>query len=393
MKIQLTPIKIRDLVDGYQDLGEDGVIGYHGRLDIRPAYQREFVYDVKQQTAVIDTVMKGYPLNTMYWVLNGHDDNGQPTYEVLDGQQRSLSICNYVQQRRPDGTWTPGTLSINDRYFMNLSHDEQERLLDYELQVFVCDGTDSEKLEWFRTVNVAGVKLTNQELLNSVYAGEWLTNMKRKFSRTGCVAAKLGDKYVKGTPIRQELLEKTLAWKCDQLERETGEAWPIERYMALHQHERNDSPAFDELWDYYRDVLDWVTGLFPKYRREMKQVDWGTLYNQYHRNRYAPDQLEETVSRLMADDDVTRKPGIYHYVLIEHPTVKDERWLSIRAFSPADKRSAYERQHGNCLECGKHFPFEEMEGDHQVAWSQGGRTIPENCGMLCKPCNKEKSAA
>lgn len=380
MHIELREVPIRDLVEGFSDGGEEGVVGYGGRLDIRPAYQREFVYDEKQQRAVIRTVMRGLPLNVMYWCVK---EDG--SYEVLDGQQRTLSICNYVQRRKPDGSWTPGALAVDDRFFMNLTRDEQDRMLDYRLMVYVCDGEPSEKLEWFKTVNIAGAKLTDQELRNAVYTGEWLGAQKRRFSKSGCVAAQLGEGLVKGSPIRQELLERTLEWICAR------DGLSVEQYMAAHQRDLDGSDAFNELWEYYKSVMNWTNDLFARRRPQMKSVEWGLLYNRYHANRYNPVELEETVSRLLADPDVTRKPGVYEYALIDEPTPADERVLSIRAFSESDKTASYERQKGCCVRCGKRFERCEMQADHIVPWARGGRTVADNCQMLCVDCNRGKS--
>ena len=197
MKIDLHHIKIRDLVDGYEDNEESGVKAYSGRLDVRPPYQREFVYKDKQRDAVIDTVQKNFPLNVMYWVKTGEN-----SYEVLDGQQRTLSICQYVNN----------DFSLNFMGFANLPIDKQKQFLDYELMVYICEGTDSEKLDWFKIINIAGEKLTNQELRNSVYTGPWLADAKRYFSKTSGPAYKLGEKLLKGVPNRQEYLETTLSW-------------------------------------------------------------------------------------------------------------------------------------------------------------------------------------
>ena len=222
MKIELNRIKIRDLVDGFADNDEEGVVGYGGRLDIRPKYQREFVYKEAQQKAVIDTVFKGYPLNVMYWVKNADG-----TFELLDGQQRTLSICSYFM----------GEFFIDLdgqlKGYGNLTADERERFLDYELMVYVCsDGTDSERIAWFKTINIAGEELKEQEILNAVYCGEWVTALKRKFSKTGCVAVKLGGDYVGGTPIRQDVLHKVLRWIS---------GGDVAGYMARHQHDPNIS--------------------------------------------------------------------------------------------------------------------------------------------------------
>lgn len=357
MKIQLKEITVKELTDGYQDNQESGVVGYGGRLDIRPPYQREFVYKEKQRDAVINTITKDFPLNVMYWAVR-EDGN----YEVIDGQQRTISICEYVV----------GNFSYQNLYFHNLKDDQQQQILNYKLMVYLCEGTDSEKLEWFKTINIAGEKLTDQELRNAVYAGSWLSDAKRYFSKTNCPAYQIADKYLQGSPIRQEYLETAIKWisKGD-----------IEGYMAKNQHQPNAS----ELWMYFNAVITWVKTIFPKWRKEMKGIDWGFLYNDLKDQFYDSARLEEEVTRLMQDDDVTAKKGIYEYVL-----TGKERCLNIRAFTDNQKREAYERQRGICPKCGKKYEISEMEADHIKPWHEGGKTTAENCQMLCKMDNRLK---
>ncbi len=357
MKIELKKLKISQVFEGYQDSQEEGVIAFGGKLDIRPKYQREFVYKDAQRNAVIETIRKGFPLNVMYWVKNGDK------FEVLDGQQRTLSFCQYLN----------GDFSLNYQYFHNLEEDEQQQILDYELMIYICEGTDSEKLDWFRTINIAGEKLTNQELRNAVYSGTWLTDAKRYFSKNSCPAYQIGNKYLKGSAIRQEYLETAIDWLSNG---------NIEDYMSKHQHDQNAN----ELWLYFRTVIDWVEMTFTKYRREMKGVDWGKLYNQYGKEKIDTNELEQKISQLMQDEDVTKKAGIYDYVL-----TGNERNLSIRAFNDREKRESYERQKGVCPACQNNFEINEMEADHITPWSKGGKTISENCQMLCKDCNRRKS--
>ncbi len=363
MKITLHTIPIREIVEGFENNDEQGVVGYGGRLNIRPAYQREFVYNDKQQREVINSIFKGFPLNVMYWVKSGDD-----TYELLDGQQRTLSICSF---------WSGDffvDLDGTTKGFDNLTASQMNQLLDYPLQVYICeDGTDQEQLDWFRIINIAGERLTQQELRNAVYTGPWITSAKKRFSKTGCVAYKLAEKYMNGSPIRQDYLETVLSWISH------GD---IEPYMATHQHDAND----DREWQYFQLVINWVKVNFTVYRKEMKGIDWGVLYNRFKDNYYNATDLEDRIKQLMMDDDVTNKKGIYDYVLSG-----DERKLNIRAFTPRMKREAYERQQGICCKCGKHFTLEEMEGDHITPWSQGGRTTALNCQMLCRPCNRTKS--
>ena len=358
MKIELKEITVRDLTAGYKDNDEDGVVGYGGHLDIRPPYQREFIYKDKQRDAVIDTVTKNFPLNVMYWAARGKDD-----FEIIDGQQRTISISQYVE----------GDFAFNGRYFHNLQNDEKEQILDYKLMVYFCSGGDSEKLEWFKTINIAGEKLTDQELRNAVYSGSWVTDAKRYFSKNGCAASGLGSDYLNGSPIRQDYLETAIEWLSK------GE---IEEYMGQHQHD----PNANELWLYFQSVISWVNVLFPKHRKEMKGVAWGDLYNQLKDKKFDAKKLEEQVSRLMMDDDVTKKSGIYPYVL-----TGEERHLNIRAFTAQQKREAYERQEGICVVCKEHFEIGEMEADHITPWHEGGKTNAVNCQMLCRDDNRRKS--
>lgn len=357
MRIELKEITVRELTDGYQDNEEAGVVGYGGKLDIRPAYQREFIYKDKQRDSVIETLTKNFPLNVMYWAVQG--DGG---CEVIDGQQRTISICQYVE----------GDFAFKGRYFHNLQKDEKEQILEYELMVYLCSGTDSEKLEWFKTINIAGEKLTDQELRNAVYHGSWVTDAKRYFSKTGCPAYAIGSDYMNGSPIRQEYLETVIEWINN------GD---VEGYMATHQHDSNAN----DLWLYFQGIMAWVKATFPKKRKEMKTVAWGSLYNEFKGASLDPVRLEAEVSRLMADEDVTRKTGIYTYVLDGR-----EKHLNIRAFTPNQKREAYERQKGICPVCMGYFALEDMEADHITPWHEGGRTDASNCQMLCRDDNRRK---
>lgn len=317
MKIDLSEITVRQLAEGFADNAEQGVVAYGGQLDIRPPYQREFIYKDKQRDAVIDTVRKVFPLNVMYWAVQ---DDG--TFEVIDGQQRTISICQYVD----------GVFSIGDRYFHNLENDERERIYEYKCMVYLCSGTDSEKLEWFKTINIAGEKLTDQELRNAVYHGPWTADAKRHFSKTGCPAYVIASDYVDGSPIRRDYLETAIFWLSPD---------DIDGYMAKHQHDKDAKP----LWKYFQKVIAWVTATFPDYRKEMKHVRWGPLYNEFKDEKLDSKKLAKEVAKLMEDDEVAKKSEIYLYLLTE-----DERHLNLRAFTEKDKRQAYERQKGVCPE-------------------------------------------
>ncbi|MDE0638444.1 MAG: DUF262 domain-containing protein [Candidatus Poribacteria bacterium] len=359
MKIELLDLTVRELVKEYKDDGEGGVTGYGGKLDIRPPFQREFVYNDKERNAVIDTILKGYPLNVMYWADR---ENGE--YEIIDGQQRTISIAQYVE----------GKFSFNKLFFHNLPSDKRKLILNYELTVYVCTGTDSEKLEWFKTINIAGQELTNQELRNAVYAGTWLSDAKRYFSRNNCVASRKGKDYVSGKAIRQEYLETAIKWICEDS--------TIEDYMGTHQHDENAEP----LWEYFQKVIEWIESTFTKTRPAMKSVDWGSLYKDYKDDDLDADEIEEETARLELDDDVDNK-GIYPYIL-----TREEKHLNIRAFSKGMKQKVYSKQSGICVICKNNFEIKDMEADHITPWSEGGKTNEDNCQMLCKKCNREKSA-
>src|SRR3989344_2458668 len=298
MKIELKEVSIKEVSEGYVNDEEEGVVGFKGKLNIRPKYQREFVYKDKQRDAVIETVRKNFPLNVMYWVKN---EDG--TYEVMDGQQRTISFCEYIA----------GKFSLNFQYFHNLEDDEKEQILNYKLMVYSCEGTDKENLE--TTIS-------------------WISN---------------------------------------------GE---IEEYMAKNQHK----PNANELWLYFQSVLNWTKAVFPKYRKEMRDVDFGILYNKFKDKEFDSKKIEKEITKLMQDDDVTKKSGIYVYVL-----TRNEKYLNIRAFTDNQKREAYERQKGICPKCKKHFEIEETEADHITPWHEGGKTTSENCQILRKQDNRIKS--
>ncbi|MBC6437645.1 MAG: DUF262 domain-containing protein [Rhodobacteraceae bacterium] len=369
MKTTKKPVTIRDLVDGFEDKKYRGVFGYGGQLSIRPEYQREFIYDDKKQAAVIRSIQKKLPLNVMYW-----NDAGNENYEIIDGQQRTLSICHFVE----------GRFSIIDEdtkrkcYFYNLPVDKREELLDYELMVYVCKGTASDRLEWFRTINIASVPLNAQELRNAVYTGPWLSDAKRYFNSYSWSDMSLSGEFVKGSAIRQEILEKVLHWISDE---------HIDDYMAAHQHD----PTATDLKNYFRNVLEWVNDYFTPhgkrdYRPVMGTVPWGHLYNKHKDNMPDPQELTARIRKLHMDPDVTRSSGIYSYVLND-----EEKHLNIRSFHESDKLAAYERQEGICAKTGVWMKFKDMEADHITPWSEGGKTTLENCQMISREENRRKS--
>lgn len=255
-------------------------------------------------------------------------------------------------------------------------------IMNYDFMIYICEGNESEKLDWFKVVNIGGEKLTEQELRNSVYTGEWLSDAKRYFSKRNCAAKGLSDKYITGDPNRQELLEKALKGICDY-----QGIKDITEYMAAH---KSDNDA-DELWQYFQDVIRWAEKIFPKYYSDMKGLDWCHLYNEYHNNSYNSSVMNTEVKRLHEDEDVKKTKGIYEYLLCKDIDPFAGRLLNLRAFDKRDKMAAYSKQDGICPICKQHFEFEEMEGDHIKPWSKGGHTIPENCQMLCKECNGKKT--
>jgi hypothetical protein len=363
MNIELKEITISELSNDFEDNAENGVVGFGGNLDIRPPYQREFIYKDKQRDAVINTITKNFPLNVMYWAVR---EDG--TFEVIDGQQRTISICQYVN----------GDFAYQNRYFHNLKADEKEQILNYKLMVYVCSGTESEKLEWFETINIAGEKLTAQELRNAVFTGSWVSDAKRYFSKTGCVAFNIGSDYLNGSPIRQEYLETAIGW-INNDDSNDG----IKLFMAKHQHDQNATA----LWMYFQSVITWVDATFTNKRKKfMKGIAWGFLYNKYKDVVYDTKAIEEETAKLIADDEVEKKSGIYAYIL-----TRDERYLGIRTFSDSVKQKVYEKQGRKCIVCKKEFDISEMEGDHITPWHENGKTIEANCQMLCKDDNRRKS--
>lgn len=379
MKITLHEIRVKDLVGGYLDnskpnengeyLGDGSVVGYGGRLDIRPAFQREFVYEPHQSKAVIESLLNGFPINVMYWTKIDGDNR----YEVLDGQQRTISICEYYK-----GLFSiPSNGADSDpMYFSGLPSNISKDFLEYPLQVYICEGSHSDKLDWFKTINIAGKQMNSQELRNAVYAGPWLADAKRRFSRPHAHLNHICEGYVSGVPKNQDLLEKAIEWAKNKDE-------TIEDYMARNQ----DMPSAQALWLHFQAVVAWAKATFTVPRNELKALDWGLLYRKHHQDSLDPVAIEKEVKSLMEDDEVRKKSGIYYYVLD-----RKDKHLNLRSFTPAMKRSMYERQNQTCKECKKRFRFEEMEGDHIDPWVDGGKTILENGQMLCKPCNRRKSS-
>ena len=370
MTIKQIEVTVGEITRGYINNDEQGVRGYDGRLDIRPPYQREFIYNEREQQAVIDTVLKGYPLNVMYWVKRS--DDAECPYEVMDGQQRTLSLCEYVA----------GKFSYEFKAFFNQPVDVQKRILDYRLTVYVCEGEPSEKLAWFQTINIAGKPLNEQEIRNAVYAGPFVSDAKRHFSKNNCGAYRLGRDLVNGTAIRQDYLEKALQWIAEHETRQ-GKPQTIVGYMSAHQHD----PNANNLWTYFQNVLNWAITNFDlkRFKKIMKGLDWALWYDRYSGVTLDTERLWQQISTLMRDSEVQRQSGIIPYAL-----TGDERYLDLRAFPEDIKLAVWEKQNHLCAICGKEFDYEYMEGDHIKPWREGGRTVIENCQMLCRDCNRHK---
>ena len=366
MNIKMHEITVRDLVDGYKDSGIDGVTAYGGRLDVRPPYQREFIYGEKDRNAVIDTVMHEFPLNVMYWVVR--DDGG---YEVMDGQQRTISLCQFFK----------GDFSIKDeksgavKYFHLLSADEKKRFLDYKLMVYFCNGEESEKLNWFKTINIAGKQLSDQEMRNAIYHGPWVYDAKKWFSKPGAPAANVGGDYLNGVRDRQEYLETAIDWISEG---------KIDEYMAAHAKDANAEP----LWHYFEDVIKWVESVFihtTARKKYLKGINWGDLHRRFGKQKLDPAKIEERFNKLLLDDDVTSKKGIAPYLL-----TGDEKHLGLKSFTEAQKQHAYTKQHKKCKMCKKPYPIEELFASRIKEWHDGGTSLDSNCQLLCLKCRNGK---
>ena len=372
MKITKKEITIKQLTEGYVNNNDEGVVGFGGKLDIRPPYQREFIYKPKQRDEVIRTVLKGHPLNIMYWNVKADG-----TFEVLDGQQRTISICEYAEKN----------FGINEDgdYYNTIPKNKRKDFDNYILDIYQCEGTDEERIDWFQVINIAGEILMDQEILNAIYAGPWTIEAKKIFSKRGCRAYDIGNAFMPSSKRveRQDYLETAIKWINNG---------KVKDYMAKHFEETNA----DELWLYFQSVMNWVQATFitekeKDYRKEMKNVNWGELYNTYSKKKLDSKKIQARVSELFTDRDITKLSGIYPYVLSGL-----EKHLSIRAFEDSEKRKAYEKQKGicankkNCPRKGKKCTLDEMHADHITPWSKGGKTLPENCQMLCADCNRRK---
>ena len=374
---------IEDICEGfiYNELEGKGLFGMNGKLTIQPEYQRNYIYaDGKKDTAVIASVLKGYPIGLIYF--NRREDG---RLEVLDGQQRITSLGRFITNR-----FAIGDNNGMQQYFRGLAEDKRKKILNTKLLIYVCEGTESEIKEWFKTINIAGIPLNKQETLNAVYSGEFVTKAKEEFSNSQNTNITKWSSYIKAVVNRQEYLECALDWVSK------GD---IEDYMSKHRHDTN----INELKTYFNSVIDWVNGLFTDVYSEMKVIEWGRLYETYHNQPYDIQKINKDVEKLYTDEYVKNKKGIFEYVL---GGSKESKLLEIRIFEERDKKTVYERQTkdakekgiSNCPLCAlgndnnknRIWQLSEMDADHVTAWSRGGATDIKNCQMLCKTHNRAK---
>lgn len=387
MEIKRVSIKIVDLCDGYKNDSEEdierGVYAYHGKLCVRPAFQRMFVYDKKQENAVIDTALKGFPLNIMYWV-----DNGDGTYDCLDGQQRTISLCNFVDGISSfQAPWLKDNARIYIHTLKRIDPDLYAKFMNYELEVYICRGTKAEQMEWFKTINIAGEELYPQELRNASYVSRWLTDAKRYFSKANasstakCPAERLGGQYTNKNANRQEILEQVISWRIG-----SKEDVDICNYMEAHI---NDKDASD-LWNYFNNVINWITTVFYEtYDKGMATVNWGKLYNDYHTEDFDADEISEKFNELIMYK-ATKELDISVAKICEYCITRDETLLKHREFNEAQKTTMYNQQRGICPDCGKHYLKAEMHAHHIVPWYNGGVTELANGVMLCEECHRQR---
>lgn len=387
MEITRKSITIRELCEGYVNESEtqieDAVKAYGGKLCVRPAFQRAFVYDKKQENAVIDTAMKGFPLNIMYWV-----DNGDGTYDCLDGQQRTISLCNFVDEVSSfEAPWFNSGKKNYIHTIQRIDPDLYERFMNYELEVYICRGAKADRMEWFKTINIAGEELSPQELRNANYVSKWLTDAKRYFSKANgkakCPAENVGSMYTKANANRQELLEQVITWYIDSKKDED-----ICQYMDEHI---NDDNAI-ELWNYFNDVINWIETLFPgTYDKGMASLNWGHLYNKYHDEEFDSEEIVNKFNELI-EFKASKELDVSVGKIVEYCITRDENLLKHRAFSEAQRTTLYNRQKGICPDCGKHFIKADMHAHHIVPWYSGGVTELANGVMLCKNCHTKRHA-
>jgi hypothetical protein len=385
MKTKLQHYKVSEISEGfvYNELEGKGLYGLAGKLTIQPEYQRNYIYaDGKRDVAVITSLLKGYPLGLIYFNKPTAD-----SLEVLDGQQRITSFGRFIT----------GKFAIKDengmeQYFSGLAKDKQEKILNSEILVYQCEGTETEIKEWFKTINTVGVPLNDQELLNAVYSGPFTTLGKAEFSNSQNSNIAKWSAYVSGSALRQDFWERALEWVSKGKDNIGG-------YMSAHRNDTN----INEVRTYFNTVIDWVSSVFKDVENEMRGLEWGRLYEEYHSKPYNPDELSKKVQELYGDGYVKNRKGIWEFVLGD---TKDYKLLDIRIFDEPTKKSTYAKQtkasegkgESNCPLCAegheankaKVWKFEEMDADHVSPWSKGGATRPENCQMLCKTHNRSK---
>ena len=388
MKVTLlTDLTVRDICDGfvYNEYEGKGLSGWSGKLTIQPEYQRNFIYaegDGKKEVAVIESILKGYPLGLIYF-----NEPNEGTYEILDGQQRVTSIGRFVTNK-----FVIKDRNSREQYFDGLNQEERDKILDYKLLTYICNGEETEIKDWFETINIVGVPLNKQERLNATFSGRFVTKAKEWFSNSRNPLLQKWGCYVRGTANRQEILHTALEWVAKGEENVSG-------YMSQHRQDDN----INELKTYFDSVIDWAKTVFGEPKKEMQGQEWGRLYEKYHNEKYDFAKLRKRVEELYADDFVTDKRGIFEYVLGGED---DKSLLNIRVFDKITKKKVYERQTkearkkgvSNCPHCAigkasertKIWKIEEMDADHVEAWSKGGSTDEANCQMLCKTHNRAK---
>ena len=384
MKTNLkTDITVKDICEGfvYNELEGKGLFGLSGKLTIQPEYQRNYIYaDGKKDVAVIESLLKKYPLGLIYFVKVSEDK-----FEVLDGQQRITSFGRYVTNK-----FAVKDENGMEQYFDGIAADKQQKILNTKLTIYECEGLESEIKEWFKTINIAGIPLSDQEFNNAVYSGLFVTLGKEEFSNSQNANIQKWSTYIKGSVNRQDFLERALEWVSKG---------KIIDYMSRHRYDDN----ITELKTYFNTVIDWVSGVFNDIEKEMCGLEWGRLYEEYHKTAYDPKKGSDEVQKLFGDPYVKNRRGFFEFIL---GGSVDTKLLDIRVFDEATKRAVYEKQttnaekkdKSNCPLCtighdatkNKIWKLNEMDADHVTAWSKGGATDIKNCQMLCKTHNRAK---
>ena len=374
---------VADICKGftYNELEGKGLFGLDGRLTIQPEYQRHYIYnDGKSDVAVIESLLKGYPIGLIYF-----NRTADGRLEVLDGQQRITSFGRFVT-----GKFAIKDENDNVQYFSGLSEELQKRIMESPLLIYECEGEEKEIKEWFKTINIVGVPLNEQELLNAIFSGEFVNAAKRVFSNSQNAEVQKWSHYVKGDVKRQDYLAEALKWVCH------SKGMTVDAYMSMHRHDS----SINELENYFRSVIDWVSTVFTMVERDMCGLEWGRLYESYHNTPYSVERITDRVQTLQADESIKCRRNIYEYVLGGET---DTKLLNIRIFEESTKKLAYKLQTdsakekgvSNCPLCAigsnanktRIYSINEMDADHVTAWSKGGATSIENCEMLCKTHN------